>query len=288
MQGYAGSPPCGVPSVVSTCSVSDPTQQQQGGVMGGGTTAPDDNLFNIILDESSPLPHSPPLTPPSPSNNQINVTIYYGTIPVLSKDVTCTKGCRIFYGPNFAVPSDNDKAVDFETACGPLQAEQVPLPPNHPLPQAKDILASMARGIFIEVHDGDVYATPLCNNIVFCGSSFYHASAPLERERRVRVFDYNSHFRQSLEQYSYRRGMHPDPHVIFSLGQPWGPQQPISQNYISIIVTHSQAKRDLEVFGQSYHYSTDLFSTVPDIVDVRQANATDLRAESFLNTMFQC
>ena len=282
MQGYTNSPRCSIPSVVSSCP--DPTPN----AIINTAPATEDDLINIILDENSPLPHSPPLTPPSPSSNHVNVTIYYGSIPVLSRDIACNKGCRIFYGPNFQIPSDNDKAVDFETACGPLHAEQISLPPNHPLPQAKEVLTSMNRGIFIEVHDNDIFATPLCNNIVFCSTSVYHQSTPLERERRIRVFDYNTHFRQSLEQYSYCRGHAPEPHVIFSLGQPFGPQQPINQNYISVVVTHLQAKCDLEVYRKSYPLSTDLLSSVPDIVDVRQASATDLRAESFLNTMFQC
>jgi hypothetical protein len=277
MHSYVGSPQCGVPS---TCSVTDPS---------GIITAPpttDEDIINIIFDESSPLPQSPPLTPPSPQSNQFNITVYYGTMPVISKDISCNRGCRLFYGPHFRPPVSDEQAVNFESIFGPLDAEQISLPPTHPLPQAKSILNSMNRGILIESHDNDIYVTPLCNNIVFCGTSYYQQSTPLDRERRTKVFDYNSQFRQALDQYSYRHGLAPDPHVIFSLGQPWGPHQPISQNYIFVVVTHIQAKRDLDTYGRPYPYATDLFSTVSDIVDVCQASSNDLRAESFLNSVF--
>lgn len=280
-QGYSGSP-CGVPSV---SSVIDPIGSISSSCGGGATT--DDEFINIILDQNSPLPQSPPLSPPIPPSDQINVSVYYGSIPVLNKDVTCSKGCRLFYGPNYQPPSNDEQAAAFESYFGPLEAEQLLLPHNHPLPQAKGILDSMNRGILIEMHDKDIFVTPLCKSIVFCGSSYYQQSTPLERESRVKVFDYNTH-RRLLEQHSIRRTPSPEPHVIFSLGQSWGPQQPITQNCIFVVVTHIQAKRDLEMFGQPYPYNSDLFASVPDMVDVRQASATDLRAESFLNSVFQC
>lgn len=288
----SGSPTCGVPSV---SSVVDPISSSATPPISGSviTTAPttDDEFISIILDQNSPLPQSPPLTPPTPPSNQIVVTVYYGNMPVLSKNVSCTKGCRLFYGPNYQPPANDEQAARFESYFGPLEAEQLSLPQNHPVPQAKCILDSMSRGLLIEMHDNDVFVTPLCKSIVFYGSSYYHQSTALERETRMKVFDYNVQFRQLLEQFSMRRTLSPSPHIILSLGQSWGPQQPITNNYIYVVITHVQAERDLKMYGTpqpTYPYSADLFSTVPDIVDVRQASATDIRAESFLNSVFQC
>ena len=289
MQGFSGSPCGGIPSVSSCCDPIASVPTCSSSVINSTTAATtDEDIVNLIgdLEDTSPLPRSPSLSPPPP--NQLNVTIYYGSVAVLSKNVTCTKGCRLFYGPNFQLPTNDDQAANFESLFGPLEAEQIPLPPEHPTPQASEIFNSMNRGLLIEMHDNDIFVTPLCNTMVFCGTSYYQPSAPLERERRTKVFDYSTHFRHSLEQYSIRRGPQPDPHVIFSLGQAWGPQHPITQNCIFVVVTHIQAKHDLEVYGLPFPFSQDLFSSVPDVVDVRQASPTDMRAESFLNSVFQC
>ena len=300
IHGY-NSPPGGVPSV-SSCSVIDqpcsvlPSCSQSmiaspstscNNNRPDVTAATEENIINVLedLEEKSPHPLSPLHNPPPP--NQLNVAVYYGSVQVLNKTICCNKGCRLYYG-QYSQPTTDEQAASFESYFGPLEAEQIPLPDTHPLPEAKQIFNSMNRGLLIEMHDNDIYATPLCRSIVYCGNSYYHTSQQLEKERRMKVFDYNEHFQPALEQYSLHRGPQPDPHVIFSLGQHWGPTQPITQNCVFVVVSHIQAKHDLEVYGPPFSFNHHLFGTVSGSVDVRQNSSSDLRAEAFLNTVYPC
>lgn len=286
VQAMSSSPLC-APDM-SSMTDTLPSCTAKSVITSNGPACSESGIADILVDlaETSNNPSSPALSPSPP--HKLNVTVYYGSISVLSKDVMCNKGCRIYCGSNFNPPANPEQANQLETIFGPLEAEQIPLPNGHPLPQANEVFESMKRGLLIEMHDNDVYATPLCNNIVFCGTSYYHQSQPLEKEKRTKVFDYNNYFQPSLEQYSLHRGPPPDSHVIFSLGQAWGPQQPITHNCVFIVVSHTQAKHDLEVYSPPFSFAYDLFCSVPDMVDTQQASATDLRAESYLNTVFNC
>ena len=284
MQSYNS--PAAIPSVSSCSVVNQSSIRPSCSVISDNTTTvpTTENIINVIedLEDKSPNPISPPPPPP----NQLNIAVYYNSVLITNRTVSCKKGCRFYCGPN-TTPATNEQAATFESLFGPLEAEQIALPTTHPLPEAQEIFDTMKRGLLIEMHDNDIYATPLCCNVVFCGTSYYHQSQPLERERRTKVFNYNEHFQPALEQYSLHRGPQPDPHVIFSLGQPWGPTQPITQNCVFIVVTHTQAKHDLEVYGPPFPF-THLFSSIPDMVDIRQDSVSDLRAEAFLNTVFPC
>ncbi len=297
MHGY-NSPAAagGIPSV-SSCSVIDqpcsvlPSCSQSmvhsPSTSNNVTEATEENIINVIedLEEKSPHPLSPLRNPPPP--NQLNIAVYYGSVQVLNKTICCNRGCRLYSG-QYSQPSTDEQAASFESYFGPLEAEQISLPNTHPLPEAKQIFDSMNRGLLIEMHDNDIYATPLCRTIVYCGNSYYHTSQQLEKERRMKVFDYNEHFQPALEQYSVHCGPQPDPHVIFSLGQHWGPTQPITQNCVFVVVSHIQAKHDLEVYGPPFSFNHHLFGTVSGSVDVRQNSSSDLRAEAFLNTVYPC
>ena len=250
---------------------------------GPTSTTSDQEIVDVIeqLAEDTHHPTSPPISPPP---HQLKVTVYYGSVPVLSKEISCHRGCRIFSGPSYQSVENHHQSQNFESLFGPPDAEQICLPSMHPVLNAKGIFDAMHRGLLLEMHNNDIYATPLCQNIVFCGQSFYANSAQLEREKRTKVFDYSKHFQPALEQYSMSRGIKPEPCVIFGLGQQWGPQRPINTNLIYIVVAHMQAMHDLSVFEPPFPLSHDLFSAVHDSVDVQQASPTDIRAEAFLTS----
>lgn len=253
---------------------------------GPASATSDQEIVDVIvqLAEDTHHPTSPPLSPPP---YQLKVTVFYGSVPVLSKDISCHRGCRIFSGLGYqAMESHPHQSQNFESLFGPPDAEQISLPPMHQVPAAKNIFSTMSRGLLLEMHNNDIYATPLCHNVVFCGQSFYADSAQLEREKRTKVFDYSKHFQPALEQYSLSRGLKPEPCVIFSLGQSWGPHRPVNHNLIYIVVSHMQAAHDLKMFEPPFPLSHDLFSTVHDSVDVQQASPTDIRAEAFLTSVF--
>ena len=174
-----------------------------------------------------------------------------------------------------------------ESLFGPMEAEQIVLSPNHPVPQAKELLESMMRGLLVEMHGNDIYATALCRCMVHCGTSYYQQSVPLDREIRTKVFDYNK-FQPALEQYVLHCGPPPEPHIIFCLGQFWGPHNPVTQNLVSIVVTHTQAKNDVQTYLPPFFPPHDLLTTIPDSVDVQRASSSDMRAESFLSSVLQC
>lgn len=286
--------PCSVgggsSSVLPSCSqsiIASPSPSSNRQAVNTMTTT-EENIISVLedLEEKSPHPLSPLHDPPPP--NQLNISVYYGSVQVLSKTVQCSKGCRIYSG-QYSTPTTDDQAATFESCFGPLEADQICLPSTHPLPEAQQIFDSMNRGLLIEMHENNIYATPLCRTIVYCGTSYYQTSQQLEKERRMKVFDYQEHFQPALEQYSLNRGPAPDPHVIFSLGQHWSPSKPITQNCIFIVVSHVQARHDLDVFGPPFTFNHHhLFGTVSGSVDVRQNSTSDIRAEAFLNTVYPC
>lgn len=169
---------------------------------------------------------------------------------------------------------------------GPSQAQQIMLPQSHPNHIAKDIFDAMTRGLVLEMVDNDIYATALCRTVVYYGSSACEQSYALEKEQRTKVFDYNNHFLPSLEQYALGQGHMPRPHVVFSLGQSWGPQRHASQNLISIVVTHLTAQHAVQTVGLPSAIARELLVDTPDSVEIDGASLQDLAAEAFLNHQF--
>ena len=237
------------------------------------------------LNSVSPHPTSPPLSSPPPPSHQMNVSVFYGTTPVISKNISSPKGCRISFG--HTNPPTSVDSVKMEDLFGSMEADQIYLSPNHPVPRAQELLESMLRGLVIETHNNDVYATALCRCMVHCGTSYYQHSVPLEKETRTKVFDYNK-FQTALEQHVMHCSPLPEPHIIFSLGQLWGPQHPVTLNLISIVVTNTQAKNDIQTYLPPFYPSHNLLTTIPNPVEVQQSSSSDARADQFLSSVLPC
>ena len=166
---------------------------------------------------------------------------------------------------------------------GPPDAKNIVLPDNHPQESAHDIFEAMRRGVIIEASEGNVYVTPLCRTVVYCSSSPSDVAQPLEKEVRTKVFDYQNYFRPALEHYALVHSQSPTPYFILGLGQNWGRGRHVTQNLISIVVTHAQARHEIDTIGLTHAVTQDLLIDLPDSVVIDQANALDMEAEAFLS-----
>ena len=166
---------------------------------------------------------------------------------------------------------------------GPADAFPIQLPARHPQPLASELFKAMVRGLLIEVDGSDIYATPLCRAVVYHGQSSTQQSQHLEKDQCTKVFDYANQFRPGLEHYALFNSPPPAPYVVFSLGQGWGPGRHVAQNLISIVVTHSLAKHELDMVGLPHALARDLLTDIPETVEIEQANVHDLEAEAFLS-----
>ncbi len=243
------------------------------------------NTSEIVdLVEELEKAHSPsPSLPPSPCPRELNVRILYGSIPVFTKSIYCDRGARIFFDPHFPGTLDGMDEQRARTLFGPTDVHPIQLPVRHPNPLAHDLFKAMFRGLVLEVIGNDIYATPLCRAVVYHGHSSTHQSQQLEKDRRTKVFDYANEFRPGLERYALFQGPAPPPYVIFSLGQSWGPGRHVAQNLISIVVTHTLAKHELDTIGLPQALARDLLTDIPETVEIQKANVHDLEAEAFLS-----
>jgi len=155
----------------------------------------------------------------------------------------------------------------------------IQLPMQHPHPLANDLFEAMRQGLLIEVNNNNIYATPLCRAVVYYGHSSTLQSQPLKKDQRTMVFDYNNTFRPALEHYALCKASPPTPCVVFSLGQPWGPGRHVAQNLISIIITHSLAKHDLNIVSPNA-LAHDLLMDIPETGKIEKAT---LGAEAHLS-----
>ena len=75
----------------------------------------------------------------------------------------------------------------------------------------------------------------------------------------------------------------PKPYVIFSLGQPWGAERPLSKNLVTVVVTYCKALNELRVRNTPIH--DELLFEAQEAKDIRIIAPTqgDLEAEEFLN-----
>ena len=239
----------------------------------------EEDIKNIIEELSSNTPSPSPTS--SPSDNKMDVQVYYGSIPVFRETISVFNGCRIFFDHRFVQPPQIESSQLF----GPAGVEQIMLPECHPNPYAKEIFNAMSRGLIIEMVDDNVYATPLCRPVVYTGPNSGAQSYPLGKEKRTKVFDYAQHFRPSLERYALSNGAPPSAQTLFSLGQPWGPSCPagnISQTLVSVLVTHCKAQNELDTIGLPAALTQNLFVEIPDAIDIGTANVSDIQAEEFL------
>ena len=204
-----------------------------------------------------------------PSANEVQIRVFYGTIPVLSKTIDCSNGCRIYANDDPSHIHKEDTGMITRCSSTPPKGHSILcLPSNHAHTSASEIFDAMKRGVLIESQNGNVYVTPLCRTVVYCGNSSSSTPVPLEKDKCTKVFGYNSHFRPALERYALIRGESPSPYFILSLGQMWGSGRHMTENLVSIIITNSQAKHELETIGFTHLLTTDLLINTPDQADM--------------------
>jgi hypothetical protein len=234
-----------------------------------------------ILSALEDTPSTPPISPQIPPG-QLQVRIYYGTIQVHSEFVDCSNGpCQIISNRSYAnaTPEENRKFG---------YTHPIVLPENHPQALSKDIFDAMGNGIVLNVNsEGGICVTPLCRTIVYCSGSASpgQEAAQLNKDRPTKVFDYTNHFRPALEHYALIQGQSPSPHFILGLGQTWGNRRHVTQNLISIMVTHCKAKHDIDTIGLPQLLAQELLIEIPDTVDIEQPTSTDLEADAFLKNL---
>lgn len=244
------------------------------------------NANNDIVRLVEELEETHPSTPPlsaTPPSNEVQIRVLYGSIPVHVESVALNSGCRIYFDPCNIPPPSIQGIQDTRKLFGPPEAHQIALPSSHPDPLAKQLFQAMHRGLLIEMIGGDIYATPLCRTVVYYSPDSTSQSYPLEKEQRAKVFDYQQGFRPALEHFALGHGPMPNPSVLFSLGQSWGPGRHVARNLITVVVTHSQAKHELDAFGLPHALAQDLLIDIPETVEIDQANCRDIEAEAFLS-----
>lgn len=231
----------------------------------------DDDMQSLLKDLEDPT--TPPISPQIPSG-QLEVRIYYGTILARTEYIDCSKGaCRIVAGSSYTsqkvMAHCNDHLIE--------------LPESHPQAVSKDIFGAMGNGIVLEVIEGRIYVTPSCQTIVYCSNSASPSQEALQinKDQPTKVFDYSNHFRPSLEHYAILQGQSPSPSFFLGLGQNFGQGRNVTQNLISVMVTHCKAKQDIDTIM----LPPEILGGMHDNVHIDQPTATDLEAEAFLNNL---
>ena len=237
------------------------------------------DLLSSLENNNISSPVSPEISP-----SQLQVRVFYGSIPVLTEYINCSKGCHIFSNQPLSNLSPEEKATRSNYSC----ESNLVLPENHPQGLSKDIFNAMVNGIVLDVNDGCVYVTPLCRTIVYCSNSPTpgHEAVQLNKDQATKVFDYHNHFRPALEHYALIQGESPSPYFWLGLGQNWGRGRHVTQNLISIMVTHVKAKHDIDTIGLPDILATeDLMGEIPTTIDIDQPTNDDLEADAFLRNL---
>ena len=206
----------------------------------------------------------------------------YGSITVHTETLDCSTGSRIFYGPLHC--RDVLPYKDEVKLFGPMNSHQISISPRHPSPLASEMFKTLKRGLVVDVEDNNIYATALCRAVVYYGSSPLKHFGTLEKEERMKVFDYSKEFLPELKQNTDVKCTNtPKPYVIFSFGQPWGSDRSLSRNLITVVITHCRALNDLRVRNISIF--DELLYEPMEHQNIRIISPTrrDLEAEEFLN-----
>lgn len=230
-----------------------------------------------LLSTFDDTPSTPPISPQIPPS-QLQVRIFYGTLQVHTESVDCSKGpCRVVSNRSYSCATLEDQKKFGYT-------HSIVLPENHPQALSKDIFDAMGNGIVLDVSgDGGIYVTPLCRTIVYCSPSASpgQEAVQLNKDRATKVFDYTNHFRPALEHYALIQGQSPSPYIFLGLGQTWGHRRHVTQNLVSIMVTHCKAKQDIDTIGLPQLLAQELLVEIPDTVDIEQPTTNDLEADAF-------
>lgn len=231
--------------------------------------------MNEILRELEDTPSTPPISPVIPPS-QLQIRIFYGTLQVHTEYVDCAKeACRIISNRSYSKKRFSN-------------THPIILPEDHPQSLSKDIFDAMENGIVLNVDpEGSVYVTPLCRTIVYCSNSGSpgQEAVLINKDQPTKVFDYNNHFRPALEHYALIQGQSPSPYFLLGLGQTWGHGRHATQNLITVMVTHSRAKQDIDTIGLPELLAQELLIEIPDTLDIDQPTSNDLEADSFLKNL---
>ena len=229
----------------------------------------DDSKVVEIIGDLEVNPPTPPLSATPPSG-ELEIRILYGSIAVYTQTIDCTKGCHILSAGSW--PEDNLSDM-----------HKVILPENHPQEESRKIFETMRRGVVVEANDGNIYVTPRCRTVIYCSGSASELPVELQREQRFKVFDYNGYFRPALEHYAFIQDRAPTPYVILGLGQSWGVGRHVANNYMSIMITHSKARHEVNSIALPHTLTQDLLLDLPESFDLKDPTTYDLEAEEFLN-----
>lgn len=229
-----------------------------------------------IINEIENSPPTPPISPQIPSS-QLHIRVFYGTIQVVSEFVDCSKGsCRILSSKNV------EERQRYFYNC----AHKIVLPETHPQSLSKGIFDAMGEGIMLEASDGNIYITPLCRTVVYYSNSASPSvdAVQINKDQPTRVFDYNNHFRPALEHYALIQGQSPSPYFLLGLGQTWGRGRHVTQNLVTVMVTHCKAKHDIDTI--SLVTNQEMFSLDgQDAINIDEPTGTDIEAEAFLRNL---
>ncbi|KPP69617.1 interferon regulatory factor 5-like [Scleropages formosus] len=189
-----------------------------------------------------------------------------------SLTVSNPQGCRLYSSHLEAMPDQVD-------LFGPVGLQQVLFPSAAEIPNDKQrlytesLLGWMDRGLILEIQNQDIYAVRLCQCRVFwSGPNFPEQSPPnpMERERRVEVFNLNN-FLQGLILYLKQEAPALPPfEIYFCFGEDWPDQKPKEKKLIFVQVIPVVARILMEMVSGEFSWSLDsirLQISNPDLKD---------------------
>ena len=180
-------------------------------------------------------------------------------------------GCRIAYKAPPPLPTDlanrdNEEVVSH--IYGPFHAHQVYFPDSDDLETAK-LLGYMKRGLVLQTHENDIYATRLCQAKIFYAMSQVDDAQPIElrRENTTKVFDYKD-FISQLELAFNGRARPPKADLFFCFGQRWGGGISLSDNLVYACVSHLLADHQLKSFFSNERVGEVMVSEPNNLDDI--------------------
>ena len=186
-------------------------------------------------------------------------------------------GCRIAFRAPPPLPDDvaneeNEQVVSH--IYGPFQAEQVYFPETDD-PDTATLLGFMRRGLVLQTHNKDIYATRLCQAKIYYGLSPTGDPAPMElrREHTTKVYDFQNSFTPMLSTALYGQGKPPRAELYFSFGQRWGKDEMLKENLVHVCVTHLIADQQRMAF---FRRDTVVLVSDPNPYDVIARQIEDI------------